>query len=1128
MVKKALCILLSVIICFSLPIFGFAVDSAENNGFNSNENSTVENSQPILLKKSLPKNVNTSERILLIQDRLPWDQRTNTIVLDEIGEPYRVVSTNEFLNVNLWDYDVVIFANDQTFTTYQNYSQFKEYLELFAEMGGVIVFGAGDYGWGNGALTAELPGGVTKTKNYSYRDYVSKSNHPIVTGELTNDGVLTDDDLYEYYCSHGSFIESSLPVGHQVILRASNDDAPTLVEYPVGNGLVIASTLTWEFNYEHGGESHPNGGYRGKYSKIALKDMYLYAIEKSEESQNNKYTINVKGIDSSGNEIMVSDAYVTLFDNSNGQSREIYSVKTNANGEAKISVAGLTVNQLKNATISAYKTISKISAIDGNDRNPLFNQFGTENNHPIRLIYQLHSEKLDTNGNWRGEKLPKSNESEIDLLLSEPRLLANLSVAYMDDSTDPNYQQKVKDTMNYVSTLMAQATDGHVFINKVILQPVYNRYDFFDTSKWESMADIQIQTKIKDDGTWWNNVQIHSNAHVNGFYFDDTYTIRQDYMDNFSNLKDADSYLGRSSYCRVQMSGKEGAGWNNDLGTRAYSTTIVHELGHYLLGFYDEYLDADGNNRDVHPDGDRFGLMDNQHDDIEISRANSDYSYLSGDYSDRNQITRQVAVNEMPCEDYLSDILKYEDRLNVIESSLKATYNKNTQTNDRTAEYSYAQLTDDDFIIAGSNYAMRNTNSLALANQSEDTQKLMGRNVFYTSYSQNVIAYINGNSDITVTFTPQEDSLIFDTYFSVNEPTMIEIESLGDVCGEIYSEISAQANIDFTTLSWYRFAKNKWIKIDSEISRDSETKNYGVLCDFCGEGLYVVMAESAKSNNLKPISIKEIRANNNKDASAYIEIDNSNSIENVSYIEVHYSEDRSNNSDYCSKIFDSDINIIPIQFEKANTRYYVCVIAHGVDGSIACSEYKEFVSKEADSDNDGIPDWYCDKYLLWGMPGENKDIANSDDNENGLTNLEEYILGNDPTMFSESYVRIKEENITIFSGQTYEPDIYFAQGRKICYLSSDQSIASITETGTIYAHKEGQAVITAIVVDDFGEPILDSDGKTISDELNVTVIECSCKCHKTNFFNKLIWMVTNFFNRIFKKNQICNCGVAHY
>ena len=39
---------------------------------------------------------------------------------------------------------------------------------------------------------------------------------------------------------------------------------------------------------------------------------------------------------------------------------------------------------------------------------------------------------------------------------------------------------------------------------------------------------------------------------------------------------------------------------------------------------------------------------------------------------------------------------------------------------------------------------------------------------------------------------------------------------------------------------------------------------------------------------------------------------------------------------------------------------------------------------------------------------------------------------------------------------------------------------------------------------------------------------CGCKCHKTGFFAKIIWKITIFFNKIFKKNKDCTCGIYHY
>ena len=40
--------------------------------------------------------------------------------------------------------------------------------------------------------------------------------------------------------------------------------------------------------------------------------------------------------------------------------------------------------------------------------------------------------------------------------------------------------------------------------------------------------------------------------------------------------------------------------------------------------------------------------------------------------------------------------------------------------------------------------------------------------------------------------------------------------------------------------------------------------------------------------------------------------------------------------------------------------------------------------------------------------------------------------------------------------------------------------------------------------------------------------ECDCRCHNDSFFAKLIWNIINFFNRLLRKNQECNCGITHY
>ena len=80
-----------------------------------------------------------------------------------------------------------------------------------------------------------------------------------------------------------------------------------------------------------------------------------------------------------------------------------------------------------------------------------------------------------------------------------------------------------------------------------------------------------------------------------------------------------------------------------------YHRTIVHELGHYLLSFYDEYIDGNADNaawltyRKNHKNEvpGNYGLMDYQYDASEMSSFN-DYLAAYAPATTANKVTRQI------------------------------------------------------------------------------------------------------------------------------------------------------------------------------------------------------------------------------------------------------------------------------------------------------------------------------------------------------------------------------------------------------------------------------------------------------------------------------------------------------
>lgn len=129
-----------------------------------------------------------------------------------------------------------------------------------------------------------LPGNVRKTSRYVLNNYIVDFSHPIVKGNLSDDVLLLNEDLYETYTSHSCFVESTLPAGSKVILRDSDRNEPTLVEYPLGDGRVIASGLTWEYNYFYKSLNRDEK-YSGRYADKAFDDLFLYAIKVSTINQ---------------------------------------------------------------------------------------------------------------------------------------------------------------------------------------------------------------------------------------------------------------------------------------------------------------------------------------------------------------------------------------------------------------------------------------------------------------------------------------------------------------------------------------------------------------------------------------------------------------------------------------------------------------------------------------------------------------------------------------------------------------------------------------------------------------------------------------------------------------------------
>ena len=228
--------------------------------------------------------------ILLIQTAIPWNSNANTIVLDQLGYTYKAIDMTEVPSTNIGDYQVVLIVNDQNQAFYDNYANNYQAFVDYVQAGGVLVFFACDKGWANGDNHTDLPGGIKVGDEYQNFNVIVDSTHPIITQELTANAnrPLTNADLNSTYCSHNYFMENSLPDGARIILRDSNHNYPTLVEYRLDNGRVIASGLTWEYTYDR----YTGPGVRFGFGR-ALPDVFKYAFSVATGGQTPKDKITL-------------------------------------------------------------------------------------------------------------------------------------------------------------------------------------------------------------------------------------------------------------------------------------------------------------------------------------------------------------------------------------------------------------------------------------------------------------------------------------------------------------------------------------------------------------------------------------------------------------------------------------------------------------------------------------------------------------------------------------------------------------------------------------------------------------------------------------------------------------------
>ena len=213
-----------------------------------------------------------SGNVLVIMDSEPWNHGSiarmlNSLVSDNKIEYWNSVTTHDVTAEMLRSYGVVYIANAQESTSQSRIKAMKSMLEEYVSNGGILIFGfltmSSSSEYGN-----TLPGGVTTHYELASNNYIVDATHPIITGALSDNFVLTNEHMFGSSASHDYIDADTLPEGSRIIVTDTYG-RPTLAEYDIGSGTVIATGMTWEFYW------HNQSGNFGQY---AYDDLILYAV----------------------------------------------------------------------------------------------------------------------------------------------------------------------------------------------------------------------------------------------------------------------------------------------------------------------------------------------------------------------------------------------------------------------------------------------------------------------------------------------------------------------------------------------------------------------------------------------------------------------------------------------------------------------------------------------------------------------------------------------------------------------------------------------------------------------------------------------------------------------------------
>lgn len=513
-------------------------------------------------------------KVLIIEDSDSWATGyQNEAALNNLGIYYDIIISDQISSTDLYGYTHILIPSDQPQAYYENLDISMASITDWVYDGGSLQFNACDQGWNSGSWNYG-PGGITHVASYVNQNHIQDLNHPILQG-------MTDDDFYGWgWVSHGYF--ENLPEDTHVLLSEEPDGSrPTLVEFKIGDGHVVASQNTLEYAVGY--------GYNQEYLTNIIDYMFKQGFDTLEWS--------------------VSDVDSSLMDISINVDKDIMFVDPYEIGNDDVlltltdTATGLTAEQLINIDIQE-DTVPPELWVEDLPQYTTSGWIGVDGETEPGAIVLINNEpvEVDKFGNFYGEVSLEEGDNIIVVEASDAsgnteivkknvikdteapevsNVLVTPDYAYVDDSV--KVSADVYDSLsgvNYVQAYLASPSGNQL----------KNFYLYSDPNSDSWTGSIYVDNSM-EPGIWTINSIYASDNAGNGETFYPTGVTFEVENPNFDNvppvvnsIEVTPQIVKQGKYIHVSVDAYDE---KNDIGGM-YGYFYNYEAG-YSLSFYPSY-----------------------------------------------------------------------------------------------------------------------------------------------------------------------------------------------------------------------------------------------------------------------------------------------------------------------------------------------------------------------------------------------------------------------------------------------------------------------------------------------------------------------------------------------------------